>query len=176
MAREWISRGGWDVSFVSLKSLSGEGGVLFARLLVAGVFGYAAVPKLIEPDRFAEAIANYHLLPSAMVGIVAVIVPVIEVVIAVMLVVGVEARGAALAAAILLTAFSVAMAQAIVRDINLDCGCFGSTTQSTVGWSSVVRNGGFLLPCAWVVARPDASWSRRKSSETGTQNVPSGDS
>ena len=106
--------------------------VIALRLLIAGVFLAAAIPKLMDPAAFAEDIDNYHLLPAILVGPAAVALPVIELVIGLALVTGVHAHGAALLAAVMLVAFAGGMAQAMSRGIDLECGCFGSATETQV--------------------------------------------
>lgn len=115
-------------------------GGLIARLALAAVFVWAAIPKLLEPASFAEAVANYHLVPDSLVGVVAALVPAMELVIAVALVVGWGARGAAVAAMAMLTVFTIGMVQAMVRGIDLECGCFGAALKAEVGWGTVLRN------------------------------------
>ncbi len=68
----------------------------------------------------------------------------------------------------MLLVFAVAMAQAIVRDIDIDCGCFGKAATARVGWSSVLRNVGLTLACAVVVAAPDVPFRLRARSEGRT--------
>jgi uncharacterized membrane protein YphA (DoxX/SURF4 family) len=128
--------------------------VLVARFVLAGTFAVAAVPKLLDPAAFATSIANYHLVPDAVATALASVLPMIELIVALALVTGVQARGAAVTAAGMLVVFALAMTQAIVRGINLDCGCFGSAAAAEVGWGSVLRNVGLTLLCGLVVLSP----------------------
>jgi len=122
-----------------------------ARALVAGVFLFAGVPKLLDPASFAEAIENYQLLPREHVGWLAVVLPPLEIAIALALVTGVAKRGAALAAAGMLAVFAVAIGQAVVRGIDIDCGCFGAATEAAASWWSVARNVALIACCAAVL-------------------------
>lgn len=131
---------------------------LLARLVVAGVFLWAAVPKLLDPAGFAEDVSNYRLLPGGAVGPVAAVVPVLELVVALALVAGIEAKGAALVAAAMLAVFTAAMGQAMARGIDIDCGCFGSASTTEVGWGPIVRNVGLLLLCGLVLVAPEVRW------------------
>jgi uncharacterized membrane protein YphA (DoxX/SURF4 family) len=140
---------------------------LVERVVLAAVFVWAAVPKLLDPAAFAEAIANYHLVPDALVGAVAVVVPVLELVIAVALVVGLGARGAAIAAAAMLVSFTIGMIQAMARGIDLDCGCFGTATKTEVGWGSIARNVALIGLAVVIAILPDAKW-RKKPPPAGT--------
>lgn len=135
--------------------------VIVARLALAGLFAWAAVPKVLDPHAFAESISNYRLLPELMVGPLAIFVPLLELSISLSLVTGFHARGAALAATGMLLVFAAAMAQAILRDINIECGCFGSSTAAEVGWPSVLRNVGLALLGALIVLSRDVPWRKR---------------
>ena len=129
--------------------------VIVLRLAIAGVFVYAAVPKLMDPAAFAVDIDNYHVLPDALVGPMAVALPMIELVVAAALVSGVHASGAALVAMGMLLVFAIAMSQAIARGIDLDCGCFGNATETRVSGQTIARNVVLALACVPIVlARP----------------------
>jgi uncharacterized membrane protein YphA (DoxX/SURF4 family) len=109
------------------------------RVLLAAVFAYAALPKLIDPGDFAAAIQNYRAVPDAAAGYLALFVPAFELVIALALLVPAYQRGAALLATILLVVFGAAMAQARWRGIDLSCGCFGAVLEAKVSWLTVAR-------------------------------------
>lgn len=121
-----------------------------ARGVLCAVFVAAGAPKFMDPQGFAASIENYHLLPWAMVRVVAVALPVLELCIAAAMLVPGLARGACTLAIALLILFSAAMLQAMAREIDLDCGCFGKGGDQNVSLWSVGRN---LLLCAV------ASWS-----------------
>ena len=118
---------------------------LAARLVLAGVFAWAALPKLADPHAFAVAIDNYRVLPPAVVGPVALFLPGLELVVALALVLGPYVRGAAALSSLLLLVFAAAMVQAKARGIDLDCGCFGAAAKAQVTWWTVGRN---LALCA----------------------------
>jgi uncharacterized membrane protein YphA (DoxX/SURF4 family) len=132
--------------------------VVAARLAVAAVFVYAAIPKLVDPTAFAEAIDNYHVLPVGLVGPAAAILPMLELVTAGALIAGVGARGAAVVAGAMLVTFIVAMGQAMARGIDLECGCFGAETRTEVGWGGIGRNALLAALCAIVAIVKDFAW------------------
>ena len=131
--------------------------LLLARLGLAGVLGYAGLSKLADPSGMAETIANYQMLPEALVPFAAVIVPAAEIVVAAALVAGPCVQGGGIVAALMLTAFAVGMAQARLRGIDLECGCFGAGSESLVSWPKVAMNVGLAALAAVVAwARPVA--------------------
>ena len=120
------------------------------RIALGALFLYAGALKAFAPHRLAEDIANYHLLPSAWVPLAAVTVPWVELAAGLALVAGVFGRGAALLVAGMMAAFTVALSQALLRGIDLACGCFGGTAPAD-GWT-VVRDVVLLAAALHVVA------------------------
>jgi uncharacterized membrane protein YphA (DoxX/SURF4 family) len=114
--------------------------VLLVRLGLAAMLAYAGASKLLGPASFAEDIQNYRVLPDAWAGPLALGLPVLELVVAAGLILPSHAAGASLLSGLLLLGFAAAMAQAKVRGIDLECGCFGG--HSRVSWSKVSLNVG----------------------------------
>lgn len=148
----------------SLRLLSGW----VARITLAAVFGIAAVPKLLDPAGFAGAIDNYHLLPTLVTRIAAVGLPMLELCTAIAVLISRLTRGASAVAAFLLMAFSAAMVQAIVRDIDLDCGCFGTSTELGVNWWTVARNLGLVGLAIWSIVATRVSQATSAATLTRT--------
>jgi uncharacterized membrane protein YphA (DoxX/SURF4 family) len=141
-----------------LESQNGRRLVLLARFIVGGVFIFAAVPKIADPHAFAVAISNYHLVPETFSRGAGAALPVLELLMGLALVTGFHARGAAVLSAGMLIVFAVALTRAMLLDINVDCGCFGSAARAQIGWDSVVRNIGLTGLAALVVLSPDVPW------------------
>jgi putative oxidoreductase len=119
------------------------------RVGLAALFLWTGTQKLIEPGAFAAAIANYRVLPEALVGLAAVSLPVLELVAGAALLWPLYAQGAAWLVAALLLVFAVAMAQSKLRGIDLDCGCFGADQTSQVSWLKVTLNVGLAMLALW---------------------------
>lgn len=120
------------------------------RVLLAAIFLYAGVSKLADVRTFASDVANYRMLPPIVVGAFAAAMPGVEVACGLGLLYGRTARAAALLATALLVAFTAAAVQALARDINIDCGCFGSV-RAPVTVLTVARDLALVL-AALVVA------------------------
>lgn len=128
---------------------------LVARFAIAGVFLYASLPKLADPGVFAADVQNYRLLPDALAGHAALFVPAFELVVAIGLLLPRYQRGAALIATSMLAIFSVAMAQARLRGIDLSCGCFGAAFEAKVSWLTVIRSAALGLLSAVPLILPN---------------------
>lgn len=124
--------------------------VWIAAIILVLVYGFAAVPKWLDPQTFAEAIRNYQLVPDWVSEWTGILLPSVELAAVLGLLIPRVRQGAALLAGGMLMAFTIAIILAITRDINIECGCFGSTTHAKADWLSVARNSG-LMVCAIVV-------------------------
>lgn len=133
--------------------------LLLSRLFVAAIFLTAAGSKVPDLAAFAVDVANYRLLPSALVPHAAAALVGVEILAGLALLLGYWTRAAALLASALMLAFIVGLGQAMLRGIDLSCGCFGSGGDRAT-WLTVLRDVGFLLP-ALAVARWGGGGLRR---------------
>ncbi|MBQ7249497.1 MAG: DoxX family membrane protein [Deltaproteobacteria bacterium] len=104
----------------------------FCRCLVGGIFFYAGALKMADVIVFAGEVAAYHLIPHNFTYLVAAILPSIEVLIGALLLLDCRVRGAAFLAGVLNLIFILALVSALVRGLNISCGCFGLGHDSTV--------------------------------------------
>ncbi len=127
--------------------------VLVVRLGLGGLFIAAGVFKWDDPAGFAQEIANYQLVPG-LAPYLAVALPAVEVVAGAALLfapLAWRAAGAA-ALAVLSFAFLVAVVAAVVRGLDISCGCFGGGS-APVSWLTVLRNLGLVAAAVWLVVR-----------------------
>ena len=114
---------------------------LAGALILAAIFGSAGPPKLAARDAFAGVLANYRLLPEALVVPVALALPCLEILVAVGLLVPPTRSLAAVAAGLLLLLFAAAMAVNLLRGRrDIDCGCAMGRLRERIGWPLVARN------------------------------------
>lgn len=97
---------------------------LASRLIVGGVFIYAAIYKIADPLSFANAIWNYHLAPGSLINLSALVLPWVEMLVGLGLILGILYRGSALLVNGLTIMFMIALAFAVARGLDIDCGCF----------------------------------------------------
>ena len=128
----------------------------FAFLFVA-----AAWHKLSVRGRFEAILRDYRLLPEFLVRPIAMLMPVIELTLGMSWISGLSLRATALASAVLLATYALAMTINLVRGrIYIECGCgFGTSTgeEQALSSSLVARNilliGLALLPLAPTTGR-----------------------
>jgi len=114
---------------------------LAIRILVSLVFLTAAYGKLRHWIPFQGVVANYRLLPDAMVAPAAYLIPPVELLLGATLLRGLAFPWPELSAAALLLLFALAMGINLRRGRRyIDCGCFQSALKQTLSWALVMRN------------------------------------
>ncbi|HMA52551.1 MAG TPA: MauE/DoxX family redox-associated membrane protein [Magnetospirillaceae bacterium] len=140
------------------------------RALVGLIFLAAAWGKLRHRLEFQGVVANYKLLPDALVAPFALILPPLEAVVGALLPTGFFSPWAELTAAGLLAVFAAAMALNIRRGrTDIDCGCFQSALKQTLGWTLVARNAVLVLAVGLAAVPFDAipPWGRAEGLMAG---------
>lgn len=108
--------------------------LLLLRLIVGGVFIWAAVTKIADPLTFAQDVRNYRLVGQTLSFLTALILPWIELIAGICLIIGVFPRSSALLISGLLTFFILLVAITIIRGIDVECGCFGTLSRKADLW------------------------------------------
>ncbi|MCR4410471.1 MAG: MauE/DoxX family redox-associated membrane protein [Candidatus Saccharicenans sp.] len=108
--------------------------LLLLRLIVGGVFIWAAVTKIADPLAFAQDVRNYRLVGQTLSFLTAIVLPWVELIAGVCLIIGVFPRSSALLVSGLLVFFIVLVAVTMLRGIDVDCGCFGTFSRKADLW------------------------------------------
>ena len=128
---------------------------LITRLVLGAVFIYASWDKILNPADFALAVANYQILPKALVNMVALTLPWLEMVCGVSLIIGWISRGSALILAVLLGLFIAALAYSLIRGLDIQCGCFSLTSESAAPlYVDILRDALLLIMALATLVRP----------------------
>lgn len=123
---------------------------LFVQFLLGLLLASTGLAKLADARRFRSAVADYRILPSALVPPVARLVPAVEVAAAAALLTGVAETAGLVAAGAAFLVFAAAMAVTLARGRAIDCGCGPGDRAHPVTWTLVARN--VLLTAAAVTA------------------------
>ncbi len=137
------------------------------QALLAGLFLFAAFNKLAGangPQLFAGSVQAFfkrhdgsNAAPDWFVKLSTGIVPWTEVVAGLLLLCGVWARAAAAVLSFLLITFIVLIVQAIARDLDLHCGCFGKLSPfcpDKVGYCNIIQNSIMLAMSLLITLTP----------------------
>lgn len=131
--------------------------VLLVRVALGGLFIFAGLMKLKDPQSFAEAINGFKVIPYETVHLITVsafLTPWIEIVAGAMLIVGFWARSSALLIGLMLLAFIAAIASVLARGMEINCSCFGKFERpctGPIGPCHLIRNGVLLAMALFVV-------------------------
>jgi len=127
--------------------------LLLGRLLVGAVFVVAGISKLRDLKGFVRVVAGYSLLPQAVSGKFAYVLPLAETAVGVGLLAGALTLYAAAFAFLLLLLFTAATLVNVARGRSLNCGCFGRTGRETA-WHVLCRDVGLLLLATVSIIHP----------------------
>ncbi len=107
---------------------------LVSRLALGGVFLVAGATKIPNPGGLAASIRSYELpLPEWFVSLSAHALPYLEVMLGLYVLIGLFTRASAWATNALTLLFLLALAQGVLRGLEIDCGCFGSSADGDSG-------------------------------------------
>jgi len=112
---------------------------LFLRLVLGGLLVLAGAAKLMDRAAFRQAVAEYEVLPEALVRPFARVVPAIELSLGVLLLLGLGTTAAAAIAVPLFLSFALAIGVNVARGRHFDCHCFGSVQSDQVGTPALLR-------------------------------------
>ena len=134
--------------------------VLVVSLAMAGIFIYAGIDKIRDPQQFADSIAGFGILPAMIVSLMAIALPPFEIACGLLMLGPRTRRIGALAIILLSAVFFAALASALLRGLTLDCGCFGTGAPSRPRmWLELVLDAGLFSGALLVYVRSIASLS-----------------
>ncbi len=110
------------------------------RVVLGGIFLYAGGMKIADPVTFAGNVAAYKLLPTFGNYLVATTLPWVELLCGLLLVTGCRLRAATLIGLLMYLLFVVALTSAIVRGLDIDCGCFRQGGPKSSPWVALLRD------------------------------------
>ena len=107
-------------------------GLWTGRLLLGGTFIIAAALKIKDPPAFVADIDHYRLLPYPLALTTGVYLPWLELLCGTAVLVRRLERGALALLLGLCGLFSLALAAALARGLDINCGCFGHGTTANL--------------------------------------------
>ena len=123
--------------------------ILPLRILFGGLFIYTSIYHALHATKLLQSIKDYAIVPASLIPWSALLLVAFEAGIGVALVFGYAIRQAAVTAAALLLVFMGAMISAIVRGLDIACGCGLGDTH--VSWWDVARDA-LLIAAALLIA------------------------
>ncbi|CAB4331733.1 unannotated protein [freshwater metagenome] len=149
--------------FVNLQPWLG----LAARLILGGVLFAAGYLKIGTPDKSQMAVRAYEMLPISVANMLGLILPFVEIVIGALLILGSLTRFMAALGGFTMFIFIIAISQAWVRGLNIDCGCFGGGGAVAPGETKylqeILRDAGLVFLAAYLIRYPSTKFSLDKN-------------
>lgn len=102
--------------------------LLILRVALGGLFVFASIVKFQDIQQFGFAINAYQIIPADAkhaVTLFAFVLPWLELMTGLLLILGLWGRAASLLIALMMAAFTAAVASVILRELSITCGCFG---------------------------------------------------
>ncbi len=116
---------------------------------LGAVFIYSGSLKILDPTGFAQAIANYKILPDSFIHVTALYLPWLEVLCGLSILIPRWQKAAILLISSMALVFMLAVTSAMLRGLDISCGCFGQGSAAvgihTLLIDTVVLSTCFLL-------------------------------
>jgi len=113
---------------------------LIGRVILGLLFLYSGINKIVAPQSFAETIHNFRLAPQWAEMALAYWLPWMETLCGLALLTRIGYSGALMNLSIMLFGFTTVLVSAMLRGLDVSCGCFGPDSASWPNWLAVLRN------------------------------------
>ena len=141
------------------------------RIILAFVFAFSSMTHLKHPFMLLDHILAYRLatgsLASLAVG-VALLLPIVEFLLAAVMLSKMPDRVVGMFNIPVLSTFLIVQLSALVRGLNIDCGCFGGVIQRKIGWESLLLIVAMLIACVLLAFSRRRSQNNKKPKKVAT--------
>ncbi len=114
------------------------------RIVLAFVFIYASLDKIIHPQAFAQAVFNHQVLSEAFINIIAIVLPWMELILGICLLFNIWMNGASILTAGLMLIFMSTITFNLLRGLDVGCGCFSTSVEGSMNSMTFIRDLIFL--------------------------------
>lgn len=105
--------------------------VIAGRIILGGLLIIASIDKMANAPEFLKIIHNYKVLPIQLENPLAIFLPWLEFLTGLLLVTEKWSKSAWLLYSTMLVVFVIALSQALLRGLDISCGCFSVAPSST---------------------------------------------
>jgi uncharacterized membrane protein YphA (DoxX/SURF4 family) len=119
--------------------------IAITRIYLALVFILSGLDKIGNLSAFATSIENYDLFPIQIINLFAIVIPWIEVITGGLLLLGFYIKENSIIIGTLLTIFTLAVLSAVIRNLDIDCGCQGTFDGQKVGMLKIIENVSLII-------------------------------
>ena len=140
---------------------------LLARLTLGGVLFAAGWLKIFTPAKSQMAVRAYEVLPIVIANFLGLVLPWLEIGVGVLLILGIAVRLSAIIGGALMVLFIIAISQAGIRGLSIDCGCFGGGGTVEPGktkyLAEIARDTGLALLALYLIRYPVTRFALEKT-------------
>ena len=125
--------------------------ILLVRIFLGGLFVVAGLDKITDSQAFANSVLQYKVVGPALAMWTATILPSLELLCGISLIIGLYPRGCTLLITIMLVGFTILVASALMRGLDISCGCFTQDPNvSKIGYQKILENCGLIVLSVWL--------------------------
>ena len=139
---------------------------LLSRLILGGALLIAGGLKVGNPQKSAMSVRAYEILPIDLANFLGYALPWLEIAVGSLLIVGALVKICSVISGVTMFIFIIAISQAWVRGLSIDCGCFGGggaiDPSQTKYLSEIIRDILFLLLAIFLYRFPKCRFSLDK--------------
>lgn len=119
--------------------------IAITRIYLALVFILSGLDKISNLSVFATSIENYKMFPVQIINIIAIVIPWIELITGVLLLLGFYIKENSIIIGAMLAVFTFAVISAVLRNLDIDCGCQGTFDGQKVGMLKIIENVSLII-------------------------------
>ncbi len=125
-----------------IKVLSHPGTLAFFKVALGVLFLFSSITKITNPAKMMDSIEAYKMVPHMFVSPMALVIPWLQVIAGLFLLLDIFVQSSAVIISGLLLVYTVAIAQAFARGMQIECGCFDliEWMELKVGWPAIIRD------------------------------------
>ncbi len=154
--------------------------VFVTRVFIGLLFIVSSLEKIVDPTAFTQSIVSYKLLPASISVVIATVLPWLELLCGFAVLFGVFLRGSSLLLSLMIATFTIAVVTALVRGLDISCGCFTQDpSNGKIGWMKVVQDVTLLALTVFLYYSSSVKFSiehylrnRKTAGETKPPSIP----
>jgi uncharacterized membrane protein YphA (DoxX/SURF4 family) len=123
------------------------------------LFIVSGLDKIADTQAFTTSILNYKIVDPSLATLTATILPSLELLCGLSLILGIYPRASTILIIFMLVGFTVLVASAIFRGLDISCGCFTQDINaSKIGYKKILENCGMIILGLWLVLVPNSDF------------------
>ena len=138
-----------------MKKIIYNSGQLFFRLILAGILILAGYLKLQDNSALFETIAYITWIPVGLMSFIVDWLPWIEILTGALLLTRFMNKAVITVVLLIFSGFLGFAIYGYATGMEGDCGCFGDLSDSSFGWSMIIRNAIFVAMAGFLFWKPD---------------------